>query len=56
MWLLVFFFLLTDEFEIRDLKDCLSIEQEEKNELNKKLQRVEKECEYLMHSSLWYIV
>ncbi|KAM7519588.1 hypothetical protein LguiB_018550 [Lonicera macranthoides] len=31
------------EFEIRDLKDCLSIEQEEKNELNKKLQRVEKE-------------
>ncbi|KAF8392826.1 hypothetical protein HHK36_021063 [Tetracentron sinense] len=29
--------------EIQDLKDCLIIEQEEKNELNKKLQNVEKE-------------
>ncbi|XVF69899.1 hypothetical protein PTKIN_Ptkin11bG0118200 [Pterospermum kingtungense] len=29
--------------EILDLKDCLRIEQEEKNELNKKLQDVEKE-------------
>ncbi|KAL6977873.1 hypothetical protein U1Q18_026656 [Sarracenia purpurea var. burkii] len=29
--------------EIRDLKDCLMMEQEEKNELNKKLQNLEKE-------------
>ncbi|XVE98864.1 hypothetical protein REPUB_Repub03eG0145500 [Reevesia pubescens] len=29
--------------EILDLKDCLMVEQEEKNELNKKLQDVEKE-------------
>ncbi|KAF3452706.1 hypothetical protein FNV43_RR03139 [Rhamnella rubrinervis] len=29
--------------EIQDLKDCLIIEQEEKNELNKKLQDLEKE-------------
>ncbi|KAF7154268.1 hypothetical protein RHSIM_Rhsim01G0114300 [Rhododendron simsii] len=29
--------------EIQDLKDCLMIEQEEKNELNKKLQNLEKE-------------
>ncbi|XVE79949.1 hypothetical protein DITRI_Ditri14bG0098400 [Diplodiscus trichospermus] len=29
--------------EILDLKDCLLVEQEEKNELNKKLQSVEKE-------------
>ncbi|KAK2980815.1 hypothetical protein RJ640_020467 [Escallonia rubra] len=30
-------------YEIQDLKDCLMIEQEEKNELNKKLQNLEKE-------------
>ncbi|XP_044471414.1 protein At-4/1 isoform X2 [Mangifera indica] len=30
--------------EIQDLKDCLLLEQEEKNELNKKLQDLEKEC------------
>ncbi|KAK3031948.1 hypothetical protein RJ639_037109 [Escallonia herrerae] len=30
-------------YEIQDLKDCLMIEQEEKNELNKKLQILEKE-------------
>lgn len=29
--------------EIQDLKECLLIEQEEKNELNKKVQQVEKE-------------
>ncbi|KAI5557611.1 hypothetical protein BDE02_18G115700 [Populus trichocarpa] len=29
--------------ELQDLKDCLMIEQEEKNELNKKLQGLEKE-------------
>uniref|UniRef100_A0A5B7C1V1 Protein At-4/1 n=1 Tax=Davidia involucrata TaxID=16924 RepID=A0A5B7C1V1_DAVIN len=29
--------------EIQDLKDCLMVEQEEKNELNKKLQKLEKE-------------
>lgn len=36
---------MTDVLEILDLRDCLLIEQEEKNELNKKLQDVEKECE-----------
>lgn len=36
---------MTDNQEIQDLKDCLTIEQEEKNELNKKLQDLEKECE-----------
>ncbi|KAM5553673.1 hypothetical protein ABKV19_025754 [Rosa sericea] len=30
-------------FEIQDLKDCIAIEQEEKNELNRKLQDLEKE-------------
>lgn len=30
-------------YEIQDLKDCLLVEQEEKNELNKKLQDMEKE-------------
>ncbi|XP_057978806.1 protein At-4/1 isoform X2 [Malania oleifera] len=30
--------------EIQDLKDCLLVEQEEKNELSKKLQNLEKEC------------
>ncbi|KAJ7955847.1 Protein At-4/1 [Quillaja saponaria] len=30
-------------FEIQDLKDCLLIEQEQKNELNKKVQHLEKE-------------
>lgn len=37
--------LLTDNLEIQDLKDCLMIEQEEKNELSKKLQELEKEGE-----------
>lgn len=36
---------VADHHEIQDLKDCLTIEQEEKNELNKKLQNLEKECE-----------
>lgn len=36
---------MTDILEIQDLKDCLAIEQEEKNELNKKVQDLEKECE-----------
>ncbi|XP_034200300.1 protein At-4/1 isoform X3 [Prunus dulcis] len=31
--------------EIQDLKDCLAIEQEEKNESSKKLQDLQKECE-----------
>lgn len=31
------------QHEIQDLKDCLSIEQEEKNELNKKILNLEKE-------------
>lgn len=34
-----------DILEIQDLKDCLAIEQEEKNELSKKLQDLQKECE-----------
>ncbi|XP_061994159.1 protein At-4/1 isoform X1 [Rosa rugosa] len=33
----------SDVFEIQDLKDCIAIEQEEKNELNRKLQDLEKE-------------
>ena len=37
--------LLTDDLEIQDLKDCLMIEQEEKNELSRKIQELEKECE-----------
>ena len=36
---------MTDNLEVQDLKDCLTVEQEEKNELNKKLQDLEKECE-----------
>lgn len=36
--------MVTDNLEIQDLKDCLLLEQEEKNELNKKLQDLEKEC------------
>jgi hypothetical protein len=35
---------VTDHLELQDLKDCLMVEQEEKNELNKKLQGLEKEC------------
>lgn len=38
---------VADHHEIQDLKDCLMIEQEEKNELNKKLQNLEKECEWM---------
>ncbi|MBA0737778.1 hypothetical protein Gogos_011225, partial [Gossypium gossypioides] len=34
--------------EIWDLKDCLLIEQEEKNELTKKLQEAEKECKFVI--------
>ena len=37
--------MLTDDLEIQDLKDCLMIEQEEKNELSRKIQELEKECE-----------
>ncbi|BAT80117.1 hypothetical protein VIGAN_02308800 [Vigna angularis var. angularis] len=29
--------------EIQDLKECLAVEQEEKNELNRKIQNLEKE-------------
>lgn len=36
---------MVDNLEIQDLKDCLTIEQEEKNDLNKKLQDLEKDCE-----------
>lgn len=35
---------LPDSSEIRDLKDCLMAEQEEKNDLNRKMQLLEKEC------------
>lgn len=35
---------MTDNLEIQDLKDCLLLEQEEKNELNKRVQDLEKEC------------
>ncbi|XP_076927311.1 protein At-4/1-like [Bidens hawaiensis] len=34
---------MTYQFEIQDLKDCLMMEQEEKNGLNRKLQSLEKE-------------
>ncbi|WVZ21522.1 hypothetical protein V8G54_008844 [Vigna mungo] len=34
---------LTDNSEIQDLKECLAVEQEEKNELNRKIQNLEKE-------------
>lgn len=34
-----------DNLEIQELKDCLTIEQEEKNELNRRLQDLERECE-----------
>lgn len=36
---------VADVFEIQDLKDCLAIEQEEKNELSTKLHELEKESE-----------
>ena len=35
---------LTDNAEIQDLRECLMIEQEEKNGLNRKVQNLEKEC------------
>lgn len=35
---------MTDELEIQGLRDCIRSEQDEKNELNKKLQQLEKEC------------
>ncbi|MFS7918448.1 hypothetical protein Hanom_Chr03g00201181 [Helianthus anomalus] len=34
---------ITYQYEIQDLKDCLMMEQEEKNDLNRKLQSLEKE-------------
>ncbi|PON67282.1 hypothetical protein PanWU01x14_104570 [Parasponia andersonii] len=34
---------MADELEIKGLRDCITSEQEEKNELNKKLQHLEKE-------------
>ncbi|MFS7918444.1 hypothetical protein Hanom_Chr03g00201111 [Helianthus anomalus] len=34
---------MTYQYEIQDLKDCLMMEQEEKNDLNRKLQSLEKE-------------
>ena len=45
---------MTDHLELQDLKDCLMVEQEEKNELNKKFQGLEKDCKcriflYLIH-------
>ena len=36
---------MTDRQEIQDLKDCLMVEQEERNISTKKLQNLEKECE-----------
>lgn len=36
---------MTDELEIQGLKDRITSEREEKNELKKKLQQLEKECE-----------
>lgn len=38
---------LTGHYEIQGLKDCLLVEQEEKNELSKRLENLEKECAYL---------
>jgi len=35
---------LTDNSEVQDLKECFAVEQEEKNELNRKIQNLEKEC------------
>lgn len=42
-------FLLADQAEIQDLRDCLLLEQEEKNGLHKKLQDLEKECALSFH-------
>lgn len=53
MWIIVLIILLTDNLEIQDLKDCLLIEQEEKNELSKKLQELEKEGECVIASSAY---
>lgn len=41
--------LFLDQNEIQDLKDCLMMEQEEKNGLNRKLQSLEKECMFIFH-------
>jgi hypothetical protein len=46
---------VTDHLELQDLKDCLMIEQEEKNELNKKLQGLEKECKCLIFLCLIHL-
>ena len=35
---------VTDNLEIQDLKDCLLLEREEKNELHQKFRELEKEC------------
>ena len=35
---------MADALEIQELKNSLKSEQEDKNELNKKLQHLEKEC------------
>uniref|UniRef100_A0A2P2IR30 Uncharacterized protein n=1 Tax=Rhizophora mucronata TaxID=61149 RepID=A0A2P2IR30_RHIMU len=43
--------ILAGNLEIQDLKDCLLVEQEEKNELNKKFRDLEKERKYIMHSN-----
>ncbi|KAJ0592105.1 hypothetical protein HanHA300_Chr03g0080991 [Helianthus annuus] len=40
---------ITYQYEIQDLKDCLMMEQEEKNDLNRKLQSLEKECTFMLH-------
>ncbi|KAK4592051.1 hypothetical protein RGQ29_016509 [Quercus rubra] len=41
------------DLEIQDLKDCLMIEQEEKNELNRKIQKLEKESFDLTSDRIW---
>lgn len=38
---------LADHYEMQGLRDCLLVEQDEKIELTKKLQDLEKECKYI---------
>ncbi|OWM68460.1 hypothetical protein CDL15_Pgr028451 [Punica granatum] len=44
-----FYFSSKYQAEIQDLRDCLLLEQEEKNGLSKKLQVLEKECESIFN-------
>lgn len=50
IYLLCSSWFLTDNAEVQDLKECLLAEQEEKNELNRKIQHLEKECKGLTES------